>query len=60
VDAQTTAALSQFAGPGHGVPVTPGCAAFPEGHDCGVRSAEAKAQRVRFFESALVGVPVID
>jgi hypothetical protein len=60
VDAQTTAALTQFAPAGGTIPPTPGCASEPEGHVCAQRSFEARGQRLRFFQSALVGVPVID
>ncbi len=62
VDPQTTAAMAQYAPVGASVPPTPGCLAknLTEGHFCAQRADESHAQRQRFFQSALVGVPVID
>lgn len=65
VDAETTAAFFQFVPDGViGIPPTPGCLLLStrarfEGHYCAQDAAEAREQRLDFFESALVGVPVI-
>ena len=60
VDATTTAAMVQFAPGGAAVPPTPGCEFQFEGHYCAQTAPAARAQRVDFYQSALVGVPVID
>jgi pimeloyl-ACP methyl ester carboxylesterase len=60
VDADTTAAMVQFAPEGSGLPPTPGCEFQFEGHYCAQSAPVARAQRVRFYQSALSGVPVID
>ncbi len=59
VDADTTAAFVQYAPDGAGVPPSPGCIGL-SGHICGMDATEGIARRIRFFQSALVGVPVID
>jgi len=65
VDAETTAAFFQFVPDGViGIPPTPGCLVLStrarfEGHYCAQDAAEAREQRLGFFESALVGVPEI-
>lgn len=60
VDPDTTAAMVQFAPAGSGLPPTPGCETQFEGHYCAQSAPSARAQRVRFYQSALLGVPVID
>jgi pimeloyl-ACP methyl ester carboxylesterase len=60
VDSQTTAAMVQFAPAGSGLTPTPGCEFQFEGHYCAQSAPSARAQRVRFYQSALAGVPVID
>jgi len=60
VAADTTAAFVQYAPAGGPVPPTPGCELQPEGHFCAQSAPSARAQRLDFYESALVGVPVID
>jgi hypothetical protein len=65
IDAQTTAGFFQFVPDGViGIPPTPGCLALPtqsrfEGHYCAQDAAEARLQRVLFFQTALAGVPEI-
>ncbi|MGH0033667.1 MAG: hypothetical protein ACQGVK_01425 [Myxococcota bacterium] len=56
----TTAAMVQFAPAGSGLPPTPGCELQFEGHYCAQSAPSARAQRARFYRSALDGVPVID
>jgi pimeloyl-ACP methyl ester carboxylesterase len=58
LDPQTTAAMVQFAPTGAGVPPTPGCGS--EGHFCAQTAPSARAQRLNFYQSSLVGPPVID
>lgn len=60
VDAQTTAALVQFAPLGASVPPSPGCLFESEGHFCAQEAPEAIAQREAFYLSALSGVPSIE
>jgi hypothetical protein len=62
VDAQTTAAMVQFAPLGGSAPPSAGCVSQgqTEGHYCAQTAPEARAQRLRFYQSALVGVPVVD
>jgi hypothetical protein len=62
VDASTTAAFFQYVPQGYvGATPTPSCVADgePEGHYCAQTAAEAVTQRVSFFASHLVGVPII-
>jgi hypothetical protein len=60
VDATTTAAMVQYVPAGAAVPPTPGCESQFEGHYCAQTAPSARGQRVRFYQSALSGVPVID
>ncbi len=61
VDATTTAAMVQYAPDGLGTPPpSPGCVGQTEGHFCAQSAQEARDQRAAFYQSALVGVPVID
>ncbi len=62
VDAETTAALVQYAPVGASVPPSPGCVTIneSEGHLCAQDAPEAQDQLIRYLESALIGVPVID
>ena len=48
------------AGNSLGIPASAGCPFQFEGHYCAQTAPEARAQRVDFYQSALVGVPVID
>jgi len=65
VNAETTAAFFQYVPVGvPGIPPTPGCTVLSatsrvEGHYCAQSAAESLQQRRAFFQSALVGVPVI-
>jgi hypothetical protein len=62
IDASTTAAFFQYVPQGFaGVAATPGCVTLAEtqGHYCPQAAAEARAQRVEFFRTALMGVPRI-
>jgi hypothetical protein len=65
IDLVTTAAFFQYVPDGvPGIPATPGCLVLStrsrfEGHYCAQGAAESLKQRVDFFQSALVGVPVI-
>ncbi|NNL67432.1 MAG: hypothetical protein HKP30_14380, partial [Myxococcales bacterium] len=62
VDFETTAAMVQYlpAGNSLGLPPSAGCPFQFEGHYCAQTAPEARAQRVDFYQSALLGVPVID
>jgi hypothetical protein len=58
----SSAALFQFVPNGYlGATVTPGCMASGEveGHYCAQTAVEALRQRIRFFQTALTGVPEI-
>ena len=60
IDAATTGGQFQFVPQGiPGLPPTPGCESQTEGHFCAQTNPAAVQQRVRFFESALEGAPVI-
>ena len=60
VHGMATAALFQFVPSGvEGLAPSPGCESETEGHYCAPRAANAIAQRLRFFESALDGIPEI-
>ena len=60
IDPSTTAAMVQYAPDGGSVPPSAGCVGQFEGHACAQIAPEARAQRLRFYQSALVGTPVID
>ncbi|MCP3985932.1 MAG: hypothetical protein GY723_16240 [bacterium] len=60
VDAITTSAMVQYAPNGASVPPSPGCVGQFEGHYCAQSAPAAVAQRSAFYQSALLGVPVID
>jgi hypothetical protein len=63
IDSGTTAAFFQYVPDMYmGATSTPGCVSpsEPEGHYCAQIAAEAIEQRVRFFTSALSGVPTIE
>jgi hypothetical protein len=60
VDAQTTAAFVQFTPAGvPGLPPTPGCESQFEGHYCAQTAPSSRAMRVLFYQSALVGPPLV-
>jgi hypothetical protein len=65
INATTTAAFQQYVPDGvPGIPATPGCLVLPtvnrfEGHYCAQGAQESLNQRLLFFNSAKVGVPVI-
>ncbi|MCG8592627.1 MAG: hypothetical protein MJE66_25330, partial [Proteobacteria bacterium] len=67
IDPETTAAFYQYVPVGiPGIPPSPGCLALlptnpttaQEGHYCAQSAAEARLQRLHWFESALTGTPV--
>ncbi|MCP5069304.1 MAG: hypothetical protein GY946_22290 [bacterium] len=60
VDATTTSAMVQYAPAGAAVPPSPGCIGQFEGHYCAQSAPAAVSQRTNFYQSAQVGVPVID
>lgn len=60
VDATTTAAMVQYVPNGSGLPPSPDCVFEYEGHFCAQVANDARNQRLDFYQSALVGVPVID
>jgi hypothetical protein len=60
IDATTTAAMAQYVPNGAAIPPSPGCIGQFEGHVCGAGAPEAVAQRSSFYQSAQIGVPIID
>ncbi len=60
IDASTSAAMVQYVPAGSSVPASTGCQSQFEGHFCAQTAPEARAQRIRFYQSALTGTPVID
>ncbi len=61
IDSETTAAFYQFVPAGiPGIPHTPGCANYTNGHSCAQAAPEAQQQRALFLQSAVEqAVPVI-
>lgn len=61
IDSETTAAFYQFVPAGiPGIPATPGCEFWPDGHSCGQAAPPARLQRALFLRSAVENpVPTI-